>query len=194
MKYYSIIKAIQDMLTDYSRKRIPQEEISRYCTNLANTITEKYKPDIVIAIDKGGSVPGKLIAKILNIPVEHITIRRNINIGRMYNLDPIPLRWIMSIYHHFLFHTTKPKISKKLTINISNKKVLIVDDSFHTGSTIDIAINYLTKYSVSEIKTATLTHVSSRKPDFSILPQGNYCFPWSMDFIDDSQSNKNTGY
>lgn len=102
---------------------------------------------------------------------------------RMYNLDPIPLCWMMSLYHHFLFHTTKPTISKGVEVDISDKKVLIIDDSFHTGATVDIAVGYLREASVSEIRIATLAYVSKRKPDFSVLPKGNYSFPWSKDFI-----------
>ncbi len=90
----------------------------------------------------------------------------------------------MSTYHHFLFHTTKPTISKEISIDISGKKVLLVDDSFHTGVTADIAVEYLKKSFVSEVKTATLAYVLKRKPDFSVLPRGNYCFPWSKDFVE----------
>jgi hypoxanthine phosphoribosyltransferase len=59
---------------------------------------------------------------------------------------------------------------------------LIVDDSLHTGATIDVAVDYLKRKKVSEIQTATLSYVSKRKPDFSVLSPGNYSFPWSKDF------------
>ena len=182
MKYPLFIRVLQDVLADSTRKRISQQEVSVYCNNLVKKIQHSYQPDLVIAIDTGGSIPGELIARTLGVPIVHIIIRRDINIGRMYNLDPIPLRWIMSAYHHFLFHTTKPTISGNIDVDIFDKKVLVVDDSFHTGATVDVAVAYLRKARVSEIKTAALAHVSKRKPDFSILPVGNYCFPWSKDF------------
>lgn len=177
--------ALRVTFADSTRKRISQEDVSVYCASLAKAVQQDYKPDLVVAIDTGGSVPGELIAKILDIQILHITIRRDINIGRMYNLDPIPMRWIMSAYHHFLFHTTKPTISEGINIDISDRNVLIVDDSFHTGATIDVAVDYLKRAFVSEIKTATLAYVSKRRPDFSILPIGNYSFPWSKDFVDE---------
>lgn len=184
MEYTILIKILQDTFVDNTRKKISRDEITLYCANLAKAVQKNYKPDIVIAIDTGGFMPGKLIAKKLGIPVRHIVIRRNINIGRMYNLDPIPMRWIMSVYHHFLFHTTKPTLNTKIDIDISDKNILIVDDVLHTGETINVAINYLEMIPVKKIKVATLSYVSKRKPDFSILPIGNYSFPWSKDFID----------
>lgn len=185
MKYFLWFEALRDTFADGTRKRISRKDVSVYCADLAKTIQQNYKPNLVVAIDTGGSVPGELIAKIFDIPILHITVRRNIVIGRMYNLDPIPMRWIMSAYHHFLFRTTKPVISKGISTDISNRKVLIVDDSFHTGATIDVVLDHLREASVSEIKTAALAYVSNRKPDFSVLPMGNYSFPWSKDFVDE---------
>lgn len=178
-----LLSVLRDTFADSTRVRLSPEEVFDCCVDLSKTIQQHYKPDLAVAIDTGGSVPGEIIAEILNIPVLHVTIRRGITMSRMYNLDPIPLRWIMSAYHHYLFYTTKPTISKGVEIDISNKKVLIIDDSFHTGATVDVAIDYLVKASVSEIKTATLAYVSKRKPDFSVLPVGNYSFPWSKDFV-----------
>jgi len=129
-------------------------------------------------------MPGNTLAKELGIPVEHLVIRRTIAIGRMYNADPIPLRWIMSLYHHYLFHTTQPVISKGLEIDITGKKILVVDDAFHTGNTANIAVEYLMKNEALEVKTATLSYVSKKQPDFSVLPAGNYCFPWSKDYME----------
>ena len=179
-----ILEVLKDTFTDRARKKISQQEVIIYCNNLAEIIQQNYQPDIVIAIDTGGSFPGKLIAKALKVPIIHVTIHRNINIGRMYNLDPIPIRWIISFYHHFLFHTKKPIVVTKIDTNISGKNILIVDDVLHTGATIDVATKYLRNVSVSQIKTASLSYVSKRKPDFSVLPVGNYSFPWSKDFTD----------
>ena len=61
------------------------------------------------------------------------------------------------------------------------KKVLIVDDSLHTGATIDVATPYLISSGVVEIRVASIAYVANRKPDFFVLPRGNYSFPWSKD-------------
>ncbi|MEY3784331.1 MAG: hypothetical protein RLZZ230_653 [Candidatus Parcubacteria bacterium] len=181
-KFHTIIRVLQDMRADNTRVLISQQEISVCCVDLALAVQQKYQPDFVVAIDTGGSVPGELIALSMNVPVVHVVIRRNINIVRKYSLDPIPLRWIMSMYHHYLFQTIRPVITKDVSFDMSGKKVLIVDDSLHTGATIDVAVDYLKGINVSEIQIATLSYVSKRKPDFSVLPFGNYSFPWSKDF------------
>jgi hypoxanthine phosphoribosyltransferase len=175
---------LQDVWADKARKRISPEEVSACCKRLVETIQGTYEPDIVIAIAAGGSAPGELIAQMLDISVVHLTIRRDINIPRRYSLDPIPMRWIMSIYHHFLFQTTKPTVSVNITADISGKKVLIVDDFLHTRATVEVAVEYLRKAGVSEAKVATLSYVSTKKPDFSALPRGNYSFPWSRDYAE----------
>ncbi len=183
MKHFSsIVGALQDMRADKTRTRTSQQEISVCCDNLARIVRQKYQPDLVVAIDTGGSVPGELVARAMNVPIVHVVIRRNISIARRYSLDPIPLRWIMSMYHHYLFQTRKPLLSEDISADISGRKVLVVDDILHTGATIDVAVDYLERANVSEIRIATLSYVSKRKPHFSVLPSGNYCFPWSKDF------------
>ena len=67
-------------------------------------------------------------------------------------------------------------------IDVSGKKVLVVDDTVHTGATINVVVNYLRQAHVLEIKTASLAYVSEIRPDFSVLSSGNYSFPWSKDY------------
>lgn len=185
MRYLRILmRALKDVLADKTRKRVSQQEVSVYCNELAQVIQKNYTPDLVVAIDTGGSVPGELIAHILSIPIVHLVVRRNITIARRYSGDPLPLRWIMSFYHHFLFQTVTPTIPVDIGIDVSGKKVLIVDDTMHTGATIDVVVNYLTQSGVLKIKIAALAYVSERKPDFTVLPSGNYSFPWSKDYIE----------
>jgi hypoxanthine phosphoribosyltransferase len=185
MKYLSILmRVFNDVLADKTRRRISRQEVSVHCNDLAKIIQRNYGPDLVVAIDTGGSIPGELISRILGIPIVHLVVRRRINIARRYSLDPIPLRWIMSMYHHFLFQTVKPVLSVNISIDISGKKILVVDDTVHTGATVDVAVGYLRQAGVLEIKMAALAYVSIKKPDFSVLPPGNYCFPWSRDYDD----------
>ena len=182
MIYNDILNTLRDMESDTTRKRISINELTVCCQSLAEKISIDYDPDVVIAIATGGSMPGELIAKILTVPIVHITIRRNITVGRMYNFDLAPLRWLLSFYHHYLFRTTKPEVFSEIKIDVRSKKILIIDDTIHTGATIDAALYYLRHVGCMDIKVASLAYVSKIKPDFSVLPIGNYCFPWSKDF------------
>jgi hypoxanthine phosphoribosyltransferase len=186
MKYLFLwTRIFRDFLADKTRITVSQDEVSISCRDLAQRIRQNYEPNLIIAIDAGGSIPGELIATTLGVPIVHLVVRRNINIPRRYSRDPIPWRWIMSIYHHYLFQTVRPTITVNIDINLSGQKVLIVDDSLHTGATVDVTIAYLRRMHVSEIKIASLSYTSERKPDFSALPPGNYSFPWSKDHRDD---------
>ncbi len=80
--------------------------------------------------------------------------------------------------------TVKPIIVGEPNWDVSGKKVLIVEDAVHTGATIDVVVPALKAAGVADVKIAALSYVASRKPDFSTLPQGNYCFPWSVDYKD----------
>lgn len=172
----------RDVLSDKTRIRVTDQEVGHHCKTLAKAITRDFRPDLVVAIDTGGSIPGELIGQCLGLPVVHIVIRRDIKMIRRYGLDPVPLRWIMSLYHHYLFQTAKPIISTSLPVNVSGKRVLIADDAMHTGATVDVAISYLKKGGVTDVKVASLSYVGVRMPDYSVLPRGNYCFPWSRDY------------
>jgi hypoxanthine phosphoribosyltransferase len=182
MKFLSLTKALLDTKADATRKRLPREKMQSYCNQLAEKVRAVYSPDLIVAIAAGGTVPGELISRNLGIPIAHITIRRNIQIHRMYHKDPWLQRSLWSLYHHYLFQTTKPEVFTEITADLSGKRILLVDDTIHTGATLDVAKAYFNKKAVLDIQIATLAYVSDKVPDFSVLPKGNYCFPWSKDY------------
>jgi len=184
MKAPLVIRILQDMLADKTRVKVTPDEVTGHCEKLAEKIRGEYGPNYVVAIATGGSVPGEIISQILGVPIVHISVRRNINISRRYSRDPTPLRWMMSLYHHFLFQTTKPTISVGVGIDLTGKKILVVEDTVHTGATIDVVVDHLKSVNAMKIKVASLAFVSKTKPDFSALPSGNYSFPWSKDYVE----------
>lgn len=176
------MRALQDVLADKTRKRVSEGELYASYDNLARIIRQNFVPNLVVAIDTGGSIPGEMIAQRLKIPIVHITVRRSIKITRRYGNDPVLLRWVMSVYHHYLFRLTKPVISVDINTDISGKNILVVDDSIHTGATIDVVTDHLRRAGAHRIVTASLTYVSENKPDYSVIAPGNYSFPWSKDY------------
>jgi hypoxanthine phosphoribosyltransferase len=176
-----LINTFRDTFADTTRVKVSSEEVASLCRDLSQNIQQTFSPDIVVAIDYGGSIPGELIGRNLSIPVAHLVIRRNTDIVRRYGKDPIPLRWIISFYHHYLFRTVTPYVSKVSEVDFAGKNILIVDDSIHTGTTLNVAVRYLCEHGANAIKSASLAHIEEIKPDFTILPQGNYSFPWSVD-------------
>ena len=59
----------------------------------------------------------------------------------------------MSLYHHFLFQTITPGIPVGIGTDVSGKKVLIVDDTLHTGATIDVVVKEM---GTKEMGTGTI--------------------------------------
>lgn len=107
-----------------------------------------YKPDVIIAILRGGMVPAinlsdlLRIKEILTLKVEHwgITATKN----------------------------KKAELKSSLPEDIKGKKILLVDDLTDTGGSIEVCIKYIKELNPREIKTATLIHKKQAKfePDF----------------------------
>jgi hypoxanthine phosphoribosyltransferase len=108
-----------------------------------------YKPDLVIGIARGGLVPASIVCDFLHqkylasIKVEH---------------------WGIASM------SGKAKINYTLPceIEISGKRILVVDDVADTGETYSVILNYLKENGACEIRTATLHYKTSSKfiPDY----------------------------
>lgn len=140
-------------------------EVSRLSRLLARKIKASgYKPDLIIAIGRGGFVPGRLISDFLlfneltTMKVEH--------------------------YMRGAEMQAEARIKYPIPVDISGKKVLIVDDITDTGDTLSISVAYAQSLSPAEIKTAVLQHktCSSFTPDFyaqKIIRWRWIIYPWA---------------
>ncbi len=139
-------------------------EIYRAITTIVSSIFErKLSFEIVYAILKGGVIPARIIADALG--VEEVGV-----IGIKFYKKPGETK-------------DKPVIFHPPTINVSNKRVLLVDDIVDTGKTLQLAIEELYRYGASKVTTASL-YV---KPWATISPDIYYkttskwiVFPWEI--------------
>lgn len=124
-----------------------------------------YRPDIVIAIGRGGYVPARIICDFLllkdltSIKVEHWGIAAT--------------------------ETQKATIKFPLSTDIKDKRVLLVDDITDTGDTLSVSLNYLEGFQPKEIKTAVLIHKICSKivPDYyvhKVIKWRWIIFPWHI--------------
>jgi len=124
-----------------------------------------FKPDVVIAIARGGYVPARIICDRLNI----------------YNLASIRIT-------HYTGGSTKQeqaRLSIPLSIDINEMNVLLVDDVDDTGDTFCIALEHLKGFHPKSIKTAVLHHkaISTVLPDYyatTIRKWRWIIYPWAM--------------
>ncbi|MEL4305174.1 phosphoribosyltransferase [Methanococcoides sp. LMO-2] len=137
--------------------------------NLAKILARKIKdsgnlPDMIIAIGRGGYVPARLICDFLlfdnltTIKIEHYKGAADIQ-------EMATLRF-------------------PLSVDISSKKILVVDDVTDTGKTLRVAVEYLESLKPAEIKTAVLQHkiCSDFVPDYyakKIVKWRWIIYPWA---------------
>jgi hypothetical protein len=141
-------------------------KIIRDAKTLAKLVKQSgYKPDIVIAIGRGGYVPARIIC------------------------DYMMLRDLTSIKaEHWGSASLESKeavIKFPLCTDIKGKKVLLVDDVTDTGRTLIVCLEYLKGFAPHEIRTAILIHKTCSEivPDYfvnKIVKWKWLIFPWHV--------------
>lgn len=135
---------------------------------LGKTLSRKikksgYKPEIVVAIGRGGYVPARVVCDFLSI----------------MNLTGVAVE-----HWGAAEKKEKAKITAPLNIKIKNKNVLVIDDITDTGETMDAVVKYLKRQKPRNIKTGVLEHkaVSFFVPDFfahKIIKWKWITYPWA---------------
>jgi len=127
------------------------EDIYGMCIQLADQIKESgYVPDMIVAVARGGWVPGRIISDLLS----------NSNVASLK----------VEFYKDVAETDRKPIISQRVSAPIRRKKVLVVDDVADTGESLKAVRDYLKKLGPAEIRIATLHYKSKSifKPDYFI--------------------------
>ncbi len=148
-------------------KLVLWDEIVGWCWRLADKVRmEGFKPDVVVAIARGGYVPARLLCDFLDI---HDLISLQI------------LHWGKAAEITAVAHVKYPFV-----VDLSGKKVLLVDDIIDTGDSVIIARDYiLSKWKPAELKTAAMQWISpvaKIKPDFYVEEVKEwvwYQYPWT---------------
>ncbi|MDD4333379.1 MAG: phosphoribosyltransferase [Patescibacteria group bacterium] len=110
--------------------------------------------DLVVAIGRGGVVPGYLISRKLGIDLEIIWIK--------FRDDA----------NNIIF--SEPQIARTTAVDFKNKKILLVDDVAKTGKTLEIARKYLV--GAEFIKT----FVINGQADYFLYNEKCFQFPWAI--------------
>jgi hypoxanthine phosphoribosyltransferase len=135
--------------------------IHELCILVAEQIERsKFKPDLIVALSRGGWIPGRLISDFLENP-EIATIK---------------------VEHYVDFYKTlkKPAITQPLPIDVRGKRILLVDDIVDTGASMKVAVEYLKERGADEVRTCALYRKpwSVTTPDFFARETDAWvCFP-----------------
>lgn len=125
-----------------------------------------YRPDIIIAIGRGGYVPARLLADYLD----------------MMNLTSIKVEHYIAGAHRQALASVK----YPLAVDVSQMKVLVVDDVSDSGDTFTVALQYINERATPrEIRTAVLHHktVSAFVPDYyaaRVVKWRWLIYPWAQ--------------
>lgn len=134
-------------------------------SKLARTIrAADFRPDIVVAIARGGYVPARLLCDQLDL----------------YNL--VSLR----IAHYTgAEKSEQARMVSPLGVDIRDKKVLLVDDVSDSGDTLQLALQHLRTLAPRELRLAVLHHkqCASVVPDFfaqRVIRWRWITYPWAV--------------
>lgn len=163
-----VMTACNWVLPNCKSKELTWKQFEIKCQNALEKIKD-IDFNIIIGIKSGGAVAADYIGYYLHLPVDYLKIHK-------YGSKPLHQR----MYEFGQKYNYNTSVSGD--VNVTNKKVLLVDDSCFTGSTMKIAKEYLMKQ-----KPKKLTAICIFGPAYSGNDAivGNYeayrPLPWSYD-------------
>lgn len=129
-----------------------------------NVNNSGYKPDLIVGLARGGWVLARILCDLvgvkdlLSLKVEH------------WGVTATP--------------DGKAKLKYPFHIDLTGKRVLVVDDITDTGESMCEAVDYIRTLNPSKIKTATLRHITGSKfvPDYFAeeIAWRWVIFPWNF--------------
>lgn len=147
-------------------KLVKWEEVVEWCRKLAEKIKESgWRPDLIVAIARGGYTPARLLCDFLDI--HDLVSIQILHWGRAAEI------------------TAEAHVKYPYQLDLSGKKVLLVDDICDTGDSIIVAKKYiLEKWRPAELKVGVMQWISSVakiKPDYYVeeIPWIWYQYPWT---------------
>jgi hypoxanthine phosphoribosyltransferase len=130
--------------------------------NMATKIRQdKFKPDIIIGVSRGGWPPARVLSDLLDNP----------------NLASVTVEFYVGVAET----KRKPTLTQPVSAKIKDKKVLVVDEVTDTGKSLKLVKEYIIKQGVTQVKTATIYYKpwSIIKPDYCEKETSRWIvFPW----------------
>ncbi len=124
---------------------------------------QKYQPDIVVGISRGGWFPARVLSDLLENP-------RVANVGAEF-------------YIGLCEKQCEPRLTHPLTLDVFDKRVLLVDDVIDSGKSVILVKQHMFQQGVMEIRLLTLycKPWSVVKPDFCGKETSDWVvFPWEI--------------
>src|SRR3954447_12547746 len=129
------------------------------CRALALRVAREYQPEIVLGIAKAGVIPGVVVASIMQCDFVSMVVSRE-----QPNAEPILV--------------TGPPAS------IRGRRILVVDETCDTGSTMKLALSEVRALKPAQVKSAVSFKTGDYAPDFHAFETENFIIlPWDREII-----------
>ena len=129
------------------------------CRALALRVAKEYQPEIVLGIAKAGVIPGVVVASIMQCDFTSMVVTRK-------DADSQPI----------LVSGPPP--------SIRGRRVLVVDETCDTGSTMKLALSEVRALKPSEVRSAVSFKTGDFAPDFHAFETDNFIIlPWDREII-----------
>lgn len=140
------------------------------CRALALKVAREFQPEVVLGIAKAGVIPGVVVASILQVEFSSMAVTRRDAGG-----EPILI--------------AGPPGS------IRGRRVLLVDETCDTGSTMKLALHEVKALKPSAVKTAVSFRTGPYAPDFHAFETENLIIlPWDREIIENEELVANPAY
>ncbi len=141
-------------------------EVMRLALRVAAAIRrDGFRPDVVVAIARGGYIPARLLCDLLDL----------------YDLSSLRI----THYQGGAKMAREARLSSPLSVDVRDRDVLLVDDVSDSGDTLRLALEHVRGFGPRSVKVAVLHHkqVSPVTPDYygkKIVAWRWLIYPWAV--------------
>ncbi len=122
---------------------------------------DDYKPEVIVGVSRGGWPPARVMSDLLQNP-------------NLANLR-------VEFYKDIGVRNKKPRITQPVTMEVVERRVLVVDDVSDTGYSLRVVANHLRRKPVKELRVCTIymKPKSVFRPDYYARTTKKWIiFPW----------------
>ena len=120
-----------------------------------------FKPDVIVGISRGGWLPARVLSDLLETS----------------NLANVKAECYMGIGES----SKLARLTQRISADVEGKRVLVVDEIFDSGRSLQLVVAHVLKQGAQQVKTATLycKPNSAFQPDFCEKQTASWVvFPW----------------
>ncbi|MEM2937065.1 MAG: phosphoribosyltransferase [Candidatus Bathyarchaeia archaeon] len=139
-------------------------QIYRMLLHLAQEIkSSSFKPEIIVGVSRGGWPPARVLSDLLDNP----------------NLANVKAEFYLGVAET----KGEPTLTQPVSVNVADKKVLVVDEVADTGKSLQLIKEHLVNSGAAEVKIATVYYKpwSIITPDYYAKETSSWIvFPWEI--------------